>query len=172
MKWFSENYKWLFDGVAGAVLLAVIGYVIRRFRGSRLRQGNAVLTAQGANVVNSPVASGSGITQTINSPITVNVSSPAPLAEKQVIAVGTYLQERIVQMQREVAHSRNNAGLIGIWPEVVREILAKYPNLSPAEKASLRGNVEGQIQLLSIRTGMGIHSFTGALQEVARLLGA
>jgi len=169
MKWFSENYKWLFDGVAGASLLAVIGYVMHRFRGSR--QGNAVLTAQGANVVDSPVASGSGITQTINSPFTVNVALPTPLAKEQVVPVGRYLQERIVQKQREVAHSRNNAGLIAMWPEVVRETMSEYPNLSPAEKASLRGNVEGQIRLLCTRTGMDMHSFTTALQEVARILG-
>jgi hypothetical protein len=75
MLWLSENYKWLFDGVGGAAVLAAIGYAIHRFRRSRHRQGSAALTAQGANVVNSPVASGSGITQTINSP-TINLSLP------------------------------------------------------------------------------------------------
>ena len=75
MKWLTENYKWLFDGVGGAAVLAVIIYVIHRLRPSRRLQGNAALTAQGARVVNSPVASGSGITQTINSP-TINLSVP------------------------------------------------------------------------------------------------
>jgi hypothetical protein len=31
MNWLSENYKWLFDGVARAVALSVIGFFIRRF---------------------------------------------------------------------------------------------------------------------------------------------
>src|SRR6266478_2827197 len=78
MKWLSENYKWLFDGVAGAAVISVIGYVIHHFLGSQGRQqGAAALTAQGAKVTDSPVASGTNISQTINSP-TVNLSLPAP----------------------------------------------------------------------------------------------
>src|SRR6266849_749943 len=79
MNWLSENYKWLFDGVAGAAVIAVIGYVIHHFLGSQGRQqGAAALTAQGAKVTDSPVASGSGvITHTVNSP-TFNLSLPAP----------------------------------------------------------------------------------------------
>lgn len=69
MRWFSENYKWLFDGIGGAAVIAAIGYFIHRFLGSR-DQGSAALTAQGSKVINSPVVSGSGITQTINSPTT------------------------------------------------------------------------------------------------------
>ncbi len=59
MSWLSENYKWLFDGVAGAAVIAFIGYVVHRLLGSQDRQqGAAALTAQGAKVTNSPVASG------------------------------------------------------------------------------------------------------------------
>jgi len=84
MNWLSENYKWLFDGVAGAAVIAVIGYVVHRLLGSQDRQqGAAALTAQGAKVTNSPVASGSGITQTINSPTTtINFSVPEPTTEQ------------------------------------------------------------------------------------------
>jgi hypothetical protein len=35
MRWLSENYKWLLDGVAGAAILAVIGYVAHRLLGSK-----------------------------------------------------------------------------------------------------------------------------------------
>src|SRR6266567_2727416 len=83
MNWLSENYKWLFDGVAGAAVIAVIGYVVHRFLGSQDRQqGVAALTAQGAKVTNSPVASGTNISQTINSP-TVNLSLPTPLQARE-----------------------------------------------------------------------------------------
>jgi hypothetical protein len=77
MQWLSENYKWLFDGVAGAAVIAAIGYLVQRLlKGSKNPPGaTATLTAQGAKVTNSPVASGSGITQNINSP-TINVSLP------------------------------------------------------------------------------------------------
>ncbi len=75
MGWLSDNYKWLFDGVAGAAVIAVIGWLFHHF--SQVRQrGTAALTAQGAKVTNSPVASGSNISQNINSS-TLNLSLPA-----------------------------------------------------------------------------------------------
>jgi hypothetical protein len=85
MTWLSENYKWLFDGVGGLVLLAVVGYVLRRILKRRRdrQKDTAVLNAQGAKVMNSPVASGSDITQVVNSPTTtINVSVPEPTAEQ------------------------------------------------------------------------------------------
>lgn len=77
MNWLSENYKWLFDGIGGLALVAFIGYFTRRvLRRSRDRQKDtAALNAKGAKVTNSPVASGSNISQNINSP-TLNVSLP------------------------------------------------------------------------------------------------
>jgi hypothetical protein len=47
--------------------------------------------------------------------------------------------------------------------------LTKFPNLSPAEKESLRGNVDGQIHSMSARNHQ---DFTAALQAVARILGS
>jgi len=79
-----STLAWLFDGVGGAALLALIGFLVNRFRSKEKRTpAGAALTAQGAKVENSPVASGSGITQTINSPTTtVNLSVPAPTVER------------------------------------------------------------------------------------------
>jgi hypothetical protein len=74
MNWLSENYKWLFDGVAGAAALSLIGYFIHRFSKTKGQNGNAALNAQGAKVTNSPAASGSNITQTVNSPTTINLA--------------------------------------------------------------------------------------------------
>jgi hypothetical protein len=79
MHWLSENFKWLFDGFAGLVVTAVAGYLIRFFqkRSSEHQSGTAALNTQGAKVTNSPVASGSHISQNINSP-TLNLSLPTP----------------------------------------------------------------------------------------------
>jgi hypothetical protein len=79
MNLISENYKWLFDGIGGLVLIAVAGYFVRRVlrRPQDDQKDAATLNAQGAKVTNSPVASGTNISQTINSP-TVNLSLPAP----------------------------------------------------------------------------------------------
>jgi hypothetical protein len=75
MTWLSENYKWLFDGIGATAIIAGLGFIGRRIMKDR-QKPDAALTAQGAHVSNSPVASGSGITQTVNSPTTINVSLP------------------------------------------------------------------------------------------------
>jgi hypothetical protein len=74
MVWVSETYHWLFDGVAGAAVVGIAGYLLKRLLKSRSSEG-ASLTAQGAKVTGSPVASGSGITQNINSH-NINLSMP------------------------------------------------------------------------------------------------
>lgn len=93
-----------------------------------------------------------------------------PMSE-DLLSPGIYLQQRIEQRSREVAKTRNEAGYVAMWPEAVKEVLAKYRSLSPAEKASLRGNVEGQVQLMCTRSRRHPHMLTPALQEVARILG-
>jgi hypothetical protein len=61
-------WEWVFSGIG----VLIIGFFLERWR--RSSQRKAILTAQGAKVTNSPVASGSGIIQTVNSPVvTVNL---------------------------------------------------------------------------------------------------
>lgn len=89
----------------------------------------------------------------------------------QHITPGTYLHELIEKESLAVAKRRNAAGYIAMWPEAVRQVMQKFPNLSSEERASLRGTVESQIKLLSIRMSLDIHQFSGALGSVARILG-
>ncbi len=81
MHWLSQNYQWLFDGIGGVVLIALVRIGYNRWRKSRTQvdgsHPSSALTAQGAKVTNSPIASGSNISQTINSS-TLNLSLPAP----------------------------------------------------------------------------------------------
>jgi hypothetical protein len=82
VNWLSDNYKWLFDGVAGAAFVAFAVYLAQRLSKRKLEPADegASLTAQGSNVANSPVAHGTRITQNVNSPTTVhlNLSDAAP----------------------------------------------------------------------------------------------
>ena len=87
------------------------------------------------------------------------------------VTEGTYLRERIKEKEREIAKSNFEAELIAIWPEVVKELLEKFPNLSPTQKVNLRAGVRDRVQSLSKRTGIDQDKFTQALQEVASLLG-
>jgi hypothetical protein len=84
--------------------------------------------------------------------------------------VGTYFQQRIEQRKRQVAKTRNAAGYVAMWPEAVKDVLARFPNLSNVEKSALRSNVENQIQLFCMRRRRSSHEFAGALNAVARLL--
>lgn len=63
MNWPSDNWKFLFAGDGGAAALAFIGNVCKRWFWPQPPEQGANLTAQGASVHDSPVASGSGITQ-------------------------------------------------------------------------------------------------------------
>jgi hypothetical protein len=79
VNWLSDNWKVLFDGVGGMAAVAFIGYICKRWWASRQRPSGqgSTLMAERARVSDSPVASGSGITQNVNSP-TINVSIPHP----------------------------------------------------------------------------------------------
>jgi hypothetical protein len=86
VNWLSNNWKMLFEGIGGAALVSIIGYLCKRFFWPQPPSGHvAGLTAQGARVSDSPVASGSDITQTIggthhhyHSP--AGVSQPSPVS--------------------------------------------------------------------------------------------
>src|SRR5271169_180561 len=67
-------WEWVFSGVGVLAVTLIIEWIRR---GARPSGHEAMLTAQGARVSDSPVASGSNISQKINSP-TLNVSLPAP----------------------------------------------------------------------------------------------
>jgi hypothetical protein len=70
MKW----WEWVFSGIGVLALAFFIEWLRRRSHSSPPQ--SASITAQNAKVSDSPVASGTGITQNVNSP-TFNLSLPA-----------------------------------------------------------------------------------------------
>jgi hypothetical protein len=67
MRWLSDNYKWLFDGFAGAAIIALIAYLVQRWV-RRLPETTAITSVQKSSENNSPVSSGSNNTQTVHAP--------------------------------------------------------------------------------------------------------
>jgi hypothetical protein len=86
------------------------------------------------------------------------------------LAPESYLHELIEQESRAVAKRNNAAGYMAMWPNAVRKVMEKFPNLSSTERATLRGTGEAGIQNLSVRMRLDIHQFSGALGSVARIL--
>jgi hypothetical protein len=102
VNWLSDSWKILFEGVGGTAVVALIGYVCKRlFESSKQPTSqNTTLKAKGSKVSDSPVASGSGITQNVNSPtIHVNLPPPAP-------APVAARQPEPARVQREVPTSQ------------------------------------------------------------------
>jgi hypothetical protein len=74
VNWLLDNWKTLFSGVAGAALLGIIGYLLKHW--FERKEPDSGLTAQGAKVSESPVASGTGNVQRVNSPDIYHINSP------------------------------------------------------------------------------------------------
>jgi len=114
VNWLSDNYKWLFDGVGGALGVALLLYLVQRF-GKRQPAGQetaATLTAQGSKVTSSTVASGSRINQTVNSP-TVNLNLGKPASEgihkhqvDALLAITPKLEHALFYLQRAASGSK------------------------------------------------------------------
>ncbi len=76
MGWLYESIKWVFDGIGTSALGSFLRGI---FKKPEEGQGNgASLTAQGAKVLDSPVATGTNVFQTVNSPTTVHLSMSVP----------------------------------------------------------------------------------------------
>jgi hypothetical protein len=113
MGWFYDNYKWLFDGVAGAAAIALTAFLAQRFL-SKESSKNTDIAAQGAKLEASPVASGDGISQIVNSP-TINMfasPSPAPQLEEQA-AVLSFVQCRTTLLHQDQ---------MGVWYEASTDL--------------------------------------------------
>lgn len=73
MNWLSDNYRWIFDGVGGAALITLIGYLFKSLWFSPTEPAGhrttGTLTGKDSSAVISTVAIGSHSTQTVSAPI-------------------------------------------------------------------------------------------------------
>jgi hypothetical protein len=56
VNWLSDNYKWLFDGVAGAAIIGFAGYLLTRWTASQKYRTD--MRAEGSSVSHSPIVGG------------------------------------------------------------------------------------------------------------------
>jgi hypothetical protein len=77
VNWLLDNWKILFSGVAGTAAVALIGYLLKRLWEPKPQPSG--LNAQGAKVLESPVASGTGNVQRVNSPDIYHIGSTQPV---------------------------------------------------------------------------------------------
>jgi hypothetical protein len=69
VNWLFENYKWLFDGVAAAMAVAIAGFFLRRWGKSSPKPVVTLDNAKESSVSNSPVSGGTGNSQNVNAPV-------------------------------------------------------------------------------------------------------
>jgi hypothetical protein len=73
VNWLSDNYRWIFDGVGGAALIALVAYLFKWLwlspTESSGHRSKGTLTAKDTSAVYSTAASGSHNIQTVNVPI-------------------------------------------------------------------------------------------------------
>lgn len=104
MRWLSENYKWLFDGVGGAVLLAVIGFVVHRLRKSSQDRQQPVANTS-AQVMNSPT-----IKVSLSAPTS---ATPVPQEDKEQPPCLSFVQSRPVLLHQDSS---------GVWHEASKNL--------------------------------------------------
>lgn len=79
MNWLVAHQQELFVGILTSALVAIAGYLLHKWFGSKQKPDTAALTAQGAKVTDSPVASGFGHNQNVNAPVfNVNIGHADP----------------------------------------------------------------------------------------------
>jgi hypothetical protein len=127
VNWLSDNWRLLFDGVGGTAVVTFIGYLCKQWWESRHRPSGegATLMAERATVSDSPVASGSGNTQNINSPTTINVSLPHPSPVQAATALQPQPKPRhnieFIEAKSVQAHSGVKDGKIHESPQGLGE---------------------------------------------------
>jgi hypothetical protein len=163
--WITDNWKILFSGVLGTAVVAVIGHYLREWHSSRKVRVPASLTAQGARVDRTAVASGATINQTIGdthhhhypSPNPPETSEAVPAAEPETVRANIKITGcRTVPIRTGLDGSFYQPDAIGAGDQacivaVTNDARRAGPNIGATVKATLIFR-DGQQEILR---GMG-----------------
>jgi hypothetical protein len=83
-------------------------------------------------------------------------------------SIGRFVSEQLVAKKRRAVHARSAAGYMAIYPEIAREVLAKFPSIVAVEKATVARSLKYDAEVTASRTRMDA---TGALERLAKILG-
>lgn len=90
--------------------------------------------------------------------------------EEGQLSVGQFFDRLIEEKTRSVVVTGNQAGYLGMLPDIVRRIKVEKPDLSAAEKECLRKRCQEFVNRFCGGTGRSRHDFTSALGSVAQIL--
>ncbi|MGA2697602.1 MAG: hypothetical protein ABSE92_16175 [Terriglobales bacterium] len=83
------------------------------------------------------------------------------------VSVGTFIGQQLAAKKRAVAATRNMGGYPAIYPEVARDILKQFPDLTDAQRITVFGTLKEDAELTTKRSGLPVI----ALGSVSRILG-
>lgn len=90
MNWISENYRWLFDGFGGAVIISIVGYIahqlLKRGQHSQKQESKSSTKIQDSSVINSSIQT-TQVPIQINQARDINVGVPIQLPRTREVDV-------------------------------------------------------------------------------------
>jgi hypothetical protein len=170
MNWFSSHFWLLFDGVGGAFLIALLFFVLQRFFSKPTESRDSTLNVQDSQVMGSPVASGSQVTQH-------NYFTPAPTPVPVATPANTPTQDKprpnIVMTAGRIARVIEIAGGVLVEDKngTVEAILIQFTNEARSDEGTNVGGFvkaslvfrDEQNEILRI-TGSWLNTLTDAIE--------
>ena len=168
MNWLIAHQQELIIGILASAIVAVAGYLLNLWFGSKRQPDGAALTVQGAKVSKSPVASGRGNVQRVNSPNTniYHINSPTTTPTKPQAA-----EPKPVKTQAVKTPQRLSTGLTRTVPVLVTQEEEMYEHQKGTPAVLVRFNNEpneaGQSEHLTAKARIIYFDANGA--ELCRL---
>jgi hypothetical protein len=82
-------------------------------------------------------------------------------------SIGRFVSEQLVAKKRRAIHT-SAVGYMTIYPEIAREVLAKFPSIVAVEKATVAKTLKYDAEVTASRMRMDA---TTALERIAKRLG-
>lgn len=162
MKWLSDNYKWLFDGIGAVAAIGILGFLFKRFWNSQQQVAKETLKVEDSSLAYSPIVSGSHNQIYINHAEAPNrieqreLSNTAmPVARVVITLTKSELLQYLI-LKFAIAINTDGHGRPATCGSLSNAIRETVPNLNDTELHDTLLYLYGRRQLI-------LHKFQGAI---------